>query len=156
MKHLVPGAGYGILRTQYVMLSKFLFFCFLVFLFFYFLPLANTGQRAPRGLARPGKAGDHVPRGLDGEPAAVSQKREIRNAGRSPGSNAHGNATKKTTTKKNNTQANRQSNKLFLFFQFSCCLQRDPDGLESSRYPWDSVMVNGSTWLQRHYCCIAN
>lgn len=51
---------------------------------------AAPGQRAPRRLARPGKARDALPPRLDGEPSPFPQERKVRDAGRSPGSDADG------------------------------------------------------------------
>lgn len=49
-----------------------------------------TGQRSPRGLESPGETRDVVPAGVDGEPPAFPQERQVCDAGGSPGSNAYG------------------------------------------------------------------
>ena len=68
---------------------SFLLFCFFAFLLRW-PSSAAPGQRAPRRLARPGKARDALPPRLDGEPSPFPQERKVRDAGRSPGSDADG------------------------------------------------------------------
>ncbi|CAM9229173.1 unnamed protein product, partial [Laminaria digitata] len=50
----------------------------------------GSGERSALHLAHHAQAGDPVPGGVDGQPPPLPQKREVRNAGRSIGSDADG------------------------------------------------------------------